>query len=117
MLGSPLPDGADTIVRDDFPRDAQIVRDAVAGEEDATLAITIGKQKILPPRRARQHFIFDRNSDSLFKRRLHLLIAVDHGMQRPMLGRILHDQECRLVVGDMIMPALAGAVSDRQAVE
>ena len=27
-------DGADTIVRDDFPRDAQIVRDAVGGKED-----------------------------------------------------------------------------------
>lgn len=27
-------DGADTIVRDDFPRDAQIVGDAVAGKED-----------------------------------------------------------------------------------
>ena len=35
----------------------------VAGEEDAALAITIGEQKILPPRRAGQHLVFDRNAD------------------------------------------------------
>jgi phosphatidylserine/phosphatidylglycerophosphate/cardiolipin synthase-like enzyme len=41
-------DGADTIVRDDFPRDEQIVRDAVAGEEDApTPFFAVAKREAL----------------------------------------------------------------------
>ena len=34
-----------------------------------------------------------------------------------MLGRVLHDQEARPVIGDMIVPAFAGTVADRNAVE
>ena len=45
--------------------------------------------------------------------RRHVLVAVDDRMQREMLGRILHDQERRLAVGDVIVPALA----DRDALE
>ena len=89
----------------------------IAGEEDAPLAVAIGEQKVLPPRRARQHLVFDRNADGPFERRFHLLVAVDHGMQRPVPGRVLHDQERRLVVGDMIVAALAGPVADRQPLE
>jgi PLD-like domain len=41
-------DGADTIVRDDFRRDEQIVRDAVAGEEDApTPFFAVAKREAL----------------------------------------------------------------------
>jgi phosphatidylserine/phosphatidylglycerophosphate/cardiolipin synthase-like enzyme len=41
-------DGADTIVRDDFPRDAQIVDDAVAGKEDSpTPYFAVGKRESL----------------------------------------------------------------------
>ena len=34
-----------------------------------------------------------------------------------MFGRILHDQERRLVIGDVIVPPPAGPIADRQAVE
>ena len=41
-------DGADTIVRDDFPRDEQIVLDAVAGKEDApTPFFAVAKREAL----------------------------------------------------------------------
>ena len=41
-------DGADTIVRDDFPRDEQIVRDAVAGAVDApTPFFAVAKREAL----------------------------------------------------------------------
>ena len=41
-------DGADTIVRDDFPRDRQIVADAVAGREDApTPFFAVAKREAL----------------------------------------------------------------------
>jgi phosphatidylserine/phosphatidylglycerophosphate/cardiolipin synthase-like enzyme len=41
-------DGADTIVRDDFPSDAQIVRDAIGGQEDpSTLFFSVAKRESL----------------------------------------------------------------------
>ena len=89
----------------------------IAGEKHPILAVAVGEQQILPPRRAGQHLVFDRNADDALERRLHLFVAVDDGMQRPVLGRILHDQERRFVVGDVIVPAVARTVPERQPVE
>ena len=89
----------------------------VAGEKHAIFAVLVGEQQILPPRRARQHFVFDRNSDRALERGLHRFVAIEHRMQRPMPGGILHDQERRLVIGNVIMPAAARPIADRQTFE
>ena len=93
----------------------------VAGKKHPVLAVAVGEQQILPPRRARQHLIFHRNADDSLECRLHLFIAVDDGVQGPMFGRILHDQERRFGVGHVIVPAVAGprmrTVTDRHAIE
>ena len=79
----------------------------IAGDEDAAVPVAVGEQQVLPPRRAGQHLVFDRHADGALELRLHRVVAVDHRMQRPVLGRVLHDQERRFVVGDMIVAALA----------
>ena len=89
----------------------------IAGKKHPILAVAVGEQQILPPRRAGQHLVFHRNADNSLERRLHLFVGVDDGMQRPVLGGILHDQERRFGVGDVIMPAMARTVPDRQAVK
>ena len=43
----------------------------------------------------------------------HVVVVVDDGVQREMPGGVLHDQEGRVVVGDVVVAALA----DRDALE
>ena len=54
---------------------------------------------------------------TVFSNCVHLLVGLDHRMQRPVLGGVLHDQLRRLVVGDVIVAALAGTIADRQPLE
>ena len=85
----------------------------IAGKEHAALPVAVGEQQVLPPRRAGQHLVFHRHGDRLLEHGLHVVVAVDHRMQREVAGRILHDQEASMRVGDVIVPPLA----DRDALE
>ena len=89
----------------------------VAGEKDAILAVAIGEQKVLPPRIAGEHLVFDGDADGALECPVHFLTRVDDRMQRPVSGRILHDQLRRLVVGHVVVPPLSRAIADRQTVE
>ena len=53
----------------------------------ASTARIVGDEQVLPPRVARQHFVLHRNADRLLELALHLLVAVDGGVQRPVLRR------------------------------
>ena len=83
----------------------------IAGDEYAVGAVGGCQQQILPPRTAREHFIFYRDTDDLFEHAFHLFIGVDCRMQRPVTGRVLHDEKAALVVGDMPMPAVPRTVA------
>ena len=91
--------------------------DRIAGKEYAVLLIFVGNEKILPPRVARQHFIFDGNADDFLEQFFHFLVGVDRGMQCPVLCGILHDEEGRLVVGHVIMAAARGALAKGNAIK
>src|SRR5262249_46094815 len=85
----------------------------VAGKEYPALPIAVSEKQILPPWRARKHLVLHRHGDRLLEHDLHVVVAVHDGMQGEMTGGILHDQECRMGIGNVIMPPFA----DRDAVE
>ena len=87
--------------------------DRVSGKEDASVTVVVGQQQVLAPRRARQHLVLDRHGDRFLEHRLHIVIAIDNRMQGKVTGRVLHDQEGRICIGDVIVPAFA----DRDALE
>ena len=89
----------------------------IAGEEHPASAVAVGEQQILPPRIAGQPLVLHRNADGVLELAIHLRLGLDHRMQRPVVGGVLHDQLRGLVVGDVIVPALAGAVAERQPLE
>ena len=85
----------------------------VAGDEHPALAVVVGEQQVLLPFADIERVELQRHADGLREHPHHVLVAVDDGMQREVLGGILHDHLRRAVVGDVIVPALA----DRDAVE
>src|SRR5262249_41041199 len=89
----------------------------VAGEKYTIFAVAVGKQQVLPPRRAGQHFVLHWNSNGALELGLHLLVAVEDRVERPMPRRILHDQERGLVVGHVIMAAAAWTIPNRKAIK
>jgi len=87
--------------------------DRIAGHEHTPLAVMVGEQQVLLPRSDIERIELERHRDRLLKLRHHVGIAVDDRMQREMPGRVLHDELGRMVVGDVIVAALA----DRDALE
>ena len=89
----------------------------IAGEEHAAFAVLLGQQQVLPPWIAGQHLVFHRNADDLLELPVHLLVGVGGRMQGPVLRRILHQQEARVLLGHVIVAAASRAVADRNFVE
>ncbi len=85
----------------------------VAGDEHPAVAVAVGEQQVLLPLADIERLELQRHADGLREHAHHVLVAVDDGMQREMLGGVLHDHLRRVVVGDVIVPSLA----DRDAVE
>ena len=89
----------------------------IAGKKYPAFPILVGKQQILPPWRAGQHLVFDVDPDGAFELEFHRRIVVEHRVQRPVFGRILHNQKGGLVVGHVIVPAVTGAAANGQTRE
>ena len=79
----------------------------IAGENPAAAPIAVGQQQVLPPLADIEHVVLDRHGDRLFEHGRHIGVGFHHRMQREVPGRILHDQERRLRIGHVIVPAFA----------
>ena len=79
----------------------------IAGEKHAALAVALRQQQILLPLADVERVELQRHGDGLGEHRHHVCVAVDDRMQGEVPGRILHDKLGRVIVGDVIVPALA----------
>ena len=79
----------------------------VAGEQHAAFGEAVGDQQVLPPLADIEHLVLHRHGDGLLEHRRHVLVFLHHRMQREVPGRVLHDELRRLVVGDVVVAALA----------
>src|SRR5947208_4951817 len=89
--------------------------DRVAGEEYAAFAVVIREEQVLLPLAHVEHVVFHWHADGPLELPRHVLVLADDRVERPVPGRILHDQERRRIVGDMVMAPVAGTVADRGA--
>src|SRR5262245_13152841 len=79
----------------------------IAGEKHAALAVAVCQEQVHAPLPDIEHVVFDRHGDDPFEHARHVGVGLDDGMQREMPGRVLHDQEAPLGIGDVIMATLA----------
>src|SRR5439155_20335034 len=89
--------------------------DRVAGEEYAAFAVVVGEEQVLLPLAHVEHVVFHGHADGPLELPRHVLVLADDRVVRPVPSRILHDQERRRIVSDMIVAPLAGTVGDRDA--
>ena len=89
----------------------------VAGQEHASPAVMVGEQQVLLPLADVEHLVLHRNADGALQLPGHVRVALGDRVQRPVPGRVLHDQEGRTVVGDVIVAAFPRAVAERDPVE
>src|SRR5438552_15993805 len=89
--------------------------DRVSGEEYAAFAVVVREEQILLPLAHVEHVVFHGHADGPLELPRHVLVLADDRVERPVPGRILHDQERRRIVGDMVMAPFAGTVADRDA--
>src|SRR5437899_9791005 len=89
--------------------------DRVAGEEYAAFAVVVLEQQVLLPLADVEHVVFHGHADGPLELPRHVLVLPDDRVERPVPSRILHDQERRRIVGDMVMAPFAGTVADRDA--
>src|SRR5438034_1340094 len=89
--------------------------DRVAGEEYAAFAVVVREEQVLLPLAHVEHVVFHWHADGLLELPRHVLVLADDRVERPVPSRILHDQERRRIVGDMVMAPFAGTVADRDA--
>ena len=89
----------------------------VARQEHASGLVTLGQQQVQLPGRDREHLVRDRHTHRSHELRGHVGGVLNRRMQRPVLGRVLHDQERRLRIDDVVVAPPAGPGIDRQAVE
>src|SRR6266481_8863467 len=90
--------------------------DRVAGEEYAAFAVAVREEQVLLPLADVEHFVFHGHADGPLELPRHVLVLADDRVERPVPSRILHDQERRRIVGDVVMPPFAGTVPDRDPV-
>ena len=81
------------------------------------LRVAIGEQQVLLPFADVEHLVLHRHADGLLELRRHVAVLVDHRVQRPVPGRVLHDEEGRALVGDVVVAAFARAAVDRNSIE
>ena len=79
----------------------------IAGEEHAAMSVIVGEQQVLPPLADVEHLVFHGHGDGLLEHGRHVGVGLRHRMQGEVLGRILYDQERRLPISHVIVPALA----------
>src|SRR5256885_5506701 len=89
--------------------------DRVAGEEYAAFAVVVREEQVLLPLAHVEHVVFHGPADGPLELPRHVLVLADDRVERPVPSRILHDQERRRIVGDMVMPPFPGTVADRDA--
>src|SRR5947207_14434735 len=89
--------------------------DRVAGEKYAAFAVVVREEQVLLPLADVEHVVFHGHADGPLELPRHVLVLADDRVERPVPGRILHDQERRRIVGDMVMAPFAGTVADRDA--
>src|SRR5436190_8169681 len=89
--------------------------DRVAGEEYAAFAVVVREEQVLLPLAHVEHLVFHGDADGPLELPRHVLVLADDRVERPVPSRILHDQERRRIVGDMVMAPFAGTVGDRDA--
>src|SRR5437870_1177377 len=89
--------------------------DRVAGEEYAAFAVVVREEQVLLPLAHVEHVVFHGHADGALELPRHVLVLADDRVERPVPSRILHDQERRRIVGDMVMPPFPGTVADRDA--
>src|SRR6185436_7542294 len=87
----------------------------VAGEEHAAVLVALGEQQVLLPFADAQHLVFHRHADRPLELRRHVAVVGDRRVQRPVARRVLHDEESRALVGDVVVAAVARAVADWNA--
>src|ERR1700675_4315583 len=90
--------------------------DRVAGEEYPAFAVMVREEQVLLPLADIEHVVFHGHADGPLELPRHVLVLADDRVERPVPGRILHDQERRRIVGDVIMAPFAGTVADRDPV-
>src|SRR2546430_4593624 len=89
--------------------------DRVAGEEYAAFAVVVREEQVLLPLAHVEHVVFHWHADGPLELPRHVLVLADDRVERPVPSRILHDQERRRIVGDMVMVPFPGTVADRDA--
>src|SRR2546422_5462264 len=89
--------------------------DRVASEEYAAFAVVVGEEQVLLPLADVEHVVFHGHADGPLELPRHVLVLADDRVERPVPSRLMHDQQRRRIVGDMVMPPFPGTVADRDA--